>query len=129
MIPAPEQAYILAHLTTDVRALLLNPPKQPPLDYRLVAEQIQARQKAREKLPTWYAHLALVFPAALSVEQASSEQTAAYKAALVSGGLLIDLTGGMGVDAAALGGQLEAGALFSFEVDVPGRALPPARSG
>lgn len=101
MKDSPEQAYILAHLTTDVRALLLNPPKQPKLDYRFVAEQIQARQKAREKLPTWYANPELVFPAALSVEQASSEQTAAYKAALVSGGLLLDLTGGMGVDTAA----------------------------
>ncbi|MBO0935769.1 SAM-dependent methyltransferase [Fibrella sp. HMF5335] len=106
MLPAPEQAYILTHLTADVRALVLNPPAQPKLDYRLVAEQIQARQKAREKLPHWYANPDLIFPAALSVEQASSEQTAAYKASLVSGELLIDLTGGMGVDTAAFAGRM-----------------------
>ncbi|MBO0931487.1 THUMP-like domain-containing protein [Fibrella aquatilis] len=106
MLPSAEQAYILAHLTADVRALLLNPPAKPALNYRLVAEQIQARQKAREKLPRWYANPDLVFPAALSVEQASSEQTAAYKASLVSGSLLIDLTGGMGVDAAAFAGRV-----------------------
>ena len=103
----PEQAYILAHLTADVRALLLNPPARPALNYRLVAEQIQARQKAREKLPLWYANPDLVFPAALSVEQASSEQTAVYKASLVSGELLVDLTGGMGVDAAAFTGRID----------------------
>ncbi len=104
---SPEQGYIIAHLTADVRALLLNPPAMPKLDYRLVAEQIQARQKAREKLPNWYAHPDLVFPAALSVEQASSEQTAAHKASLVSGELLVDLTGGMGVDAAAFAGRMD----------------------
>ena len=104
---SPEQDYILAHLTTDVRALLLNPPAMPKLDYRLVAQQIQARQKAREKLPNWYAHPDLVFPAALSVEQASSERTAAYKASLVSGELLVDLTGGMGVDAVAFAGRMD----------------------
>ena len=104
---SPEQAYILAHLTTDVRTLLLNPPATPTLDYWLVARQIQARQKAREKLPNWYAHPELTFPAALSVEQASSEQTATYKASLVSGALLVDLTGGMGVDAAAFAERVD----------------------
>ncbi|GAB4043655.1 SAM-dependent methyltransferase [Spirosoma jeollabukense] len=68
------------------------------LDIKKVAAQIVARQKAREKLPTWYANDRLIFPPALSVEQASSERTAQYKASLISGRLLLDLTGGMGVD-------------------------------
>ena len=75
--------------------LRANPGK---LDIKKLAVQLTARQKATDKLPTWYANPDLVFPPALSVEQASSEQTAHYKASLVQGGLLLDLTGGMGVD-------------------------------
>jgi 16S rRNA G966 N2-methylase RsmD len=92
-----EQAFISAHLTTDVRALVLR-AQSSDLDIKKVAAQIAARQKAREKLPTWYANDKLTFPPALSVEQASSERTAQYKASLVSGRWLQDLTGGMGVD-------------------------------
>ncbi len=92
-----ELAFIRTHLTDDVRSLLLR-THPPELDIRKVAAQITARQKAREKLPVWYASDALLFPPALSVEQASSEQTAQYKASLVSGKRLLDLTGGMGVD-------------------------------
>ncbi len=92
-----ERAFIEQHLTDDVTALLM---RQHPadLDVRMLAAQLTARQKARYKLPTWYANPDLLFPPALSVEQASSEQTAAYKASLVDGNLLLDLTGGMGVD-------------------------------
>ena len=97
-----ERAFILANLTANVQALLLRPPAGTSgLTLRAVAEQIQARQKARYKLPVWYAHPDLTFPPPLSVEQASSERAAAYKAALVSGNRLADLTGGMGVDSAA----------------------------
>ena len=76
-------------------------PSPNGIDIRRVAAQIAARQKARDKLPGWYANPDLIFPPALSVEQASSEQTARYKASLVDGQLLLDLTGGMGVDTVA----------------------------
>lgn len=101
-----EQKYIRTHLTDDVRALLLR--AQPAdLDIRKVAAQIVARQKAQEKLPTWFANDELIFPPALSVEQASSEQTANYKASLASGKRLFDLTGGMGVDTWAFAKRVE----------------------
>ncbi|MBD2755114.1 SAM-dependent methyltransferase [Spirosoma sp. BT704] len=84
-------------MTDDVRALSLR--KSPDgVDLKKIIAQIVARQKAKDKLPTWYANDDLVFPPPLSVEQASSEQTAQYKASLVQGDLLLDLTGGMGVD-------------------------------
>ncbi|WP_020599093.1 THUMP-like domain-containing protein [Spirosoma panaciterrae] len=92
-----EQAFIQANRTADVRSLLLR-THPANLDIRKLAAQISARQKARDKLPTWYANEALVFPPSLSVEQASSERTAHYKASLVQGKRLVDLTGGMGVD-------------------------------
>lgn len=102
-----DRAFITDNLTADVQSLLLRPPAGAAgLHLREVAEQIQARQKAKSKLPTWYANSALTFPPPISVEQASSERTAAYKASLVSGNSLADLTGGMGVDTAAFARQI-----------------------
>ena len=43
----------------------------------------------------------------LSVEQSSSEVTAKFKANLVKGETLIDLTGGMGVDVAYMSKNLD----------------------
>ncbi len=107
-----ERAFIRRHITDDARALLLRAHPDgidtSEFDSKKLAVQILARQKAQNKLPTWYANDALVFPPALSVEQASSEQTARYKASLVSGSrLLMDLTGGMGVDTWAFSERVE----------------------
>jgi hypothetical protein len=101
-----EQAFIQEHLNDDPYALLLRQSEPTNVRLKVVAAQLVARQKARTKLPTWFANPELVFPPALSVEQASSERTAAYKAAIVAenrgkASLLIDLTGGMGVDSLA----------------------------
>ncbi len=63
-----------------------------------VAVQIAASQKAQQKLPQWTHSQGIIYASALSMEQCSSEKTARYKASLVSGNLLLDLTGGMGVD-------------------------------
>ena len=60
--------------------------------------QIAARQKAKQKLPEWYATEGIVFPPAISMEQCSSELTAMFKARLFSGKALVDLTGGTGID-------------------------------
>jgi len=87
--------------------LLLQQKKIPGLDLKTAAAQIALRQKARQKLPTWVVHPHLVFPPALSVEQCSSERTARYKASLVQGKTLLDLTGGFGVDTVYLGEKME----------------------
>ncbi|MEZ0607336.1 SAM-dependent methyltransferase [Fibrella sp. WM1] len=106
LLTAAEQTFVTTHLTHDVRALALQTARRTDIDGPVVVAQIQARQKARSKLPNWYANPALLFPPPLSVEQASSEATAAYKASLVGGSTLLDLTGGMGVDAAAFAAQM-----------------------
>jgi hypothetical protein len=101
--PLPEAArrYVAAHLHDDPAHLALQARRHPHLPVPELVRQIQARQKARVKLPTWAENQELIFPPALSVEQASSEQTATYKAALVAGASrLADLTGGFGADAA-----------------------------
>jgi len=101
--PLPEAArrYVATHLHDDPAHLALQARRHPHLPVPELVRQIQARQKARVKLPTWAENQELIFPPALSVEQASSEQTATFKAALVAGaGRLADLTGGFGADAA-----------------------------
>ena len=106
LLSPAEKQFIQDHLTDDVRQVMLR-PHPAGVDVRKLAGQLLARQKARDKLPTWYANKHVLFPPALSVEQASSERTAHYKAALVSGQRLLDLTGGMGVDAWAFAQRVE----------------------
>ncbi|SRX73729.1 THUMP-like domain-containing protein [Aequorivita antarctica] len=61
-------------------------------------QQIESRKKAVKKLPTWFETLNILFPPKLNLEQTSSEITAKYKASLISGNTIADITGGFGVD-------------------------------
>ena len=106
--PLPEAArrYVAAHLHDDPAHLALQARRHPGLPVPELVRQIQARQKARAKLPAWADNPDLMFPPALSVEQASSARTAAFKASLVGGARLADLTGGFGADAAAFAARV-----------------------
>ena len=125
-----DKEFIKKHLKDDVNKLALS--KFPEnIDKQFVIRQIQARQVLSKKLPSWAENDELIFPKKLSLEQCSSELTAKYKASLStklmeersstkehentrkefsadSCGLvdkervLVDLTGGMGVDTAFL---------------------------
>lgn len=92
------QEFITSRLDTDVARLALQKNKFPDTDWALILNQIAAKQKAKIKLPTWFTASKIYYPTKISVEQTSSEKTAAYKSDLVSGSGLIDLTGGFGVD-------------------------------
>lgn len=70
----------------------------PEVEWPEILNQIAARDKAKDKLPTWYAAENIIYPSRISVEQTSSETAAKYKASLISGESLIDLTGGFGID-------------------------------
>ncbi|WP_128544132.1 THUMP-like domain-containing protein [Larkinella soli] len=100
-----EREYLRNHPEEDPHRLLLKKLASTEIRWKVVAAQLAARQKARTKLPGWTAHPEVLFPPALSVEQSSSEGTAAYKGNLVERsaekGILLDLTGGMGVDSLA----------------------------
>ncbi len=61
-------------------------------------EQITSRNKIKKKLPTWYNSENILYPPTLNLEQTSSEITAKYKASIISGDSLADITGGFGVD-------------------------------
>lgn len=63
-----------------------------------LAEQIQGKQKCKQKLPAWYRTPGIYYPPTLALEQCSSAATGAYKASLCQGDKLADLTGGAGVD-------------------------------
>jgi hypothetical protein len=65
----------------------------------LVAEQLHCYPKAKTKFPNWHKN-GLVYTK-LSFEQSSGEFAAIYKASLVSGNELWDLTGGLGMDSFA----------------------------
>ncbi len=95
-----EKAFIKIHLNDEVTSLLLQAKKYPNLNIPDLVWQIKTRQKAKVKLPEWFDNEDVIFPKMLSVEQCSSEITAKFKANLVHGEMLIDLTGGMGVDIA-----------------------------
>ena len=93
--------------------------RYPDVDMPYLLNQIAGWQAAKAKLPTWAANEDIIYPPHLSMEQCSSEQTADYKLQLaarllttatgvndashalsqiVPESLLVDLTGGFGVD-------------------------------
>lgn len=61
-------------------------------------QQIESRNKVEKKLPSWFLSHNIVYPPKINLEQTSSEITAKYKASLVKGGKLADITGGFGID-------------------------------
>lgn len=95
--------FVQDHLEDDPFRLFLILRGKIDIDLKLAVDQIQARHKALKKLPTWSRDFSLFFPEGISVEQASSEDTAQFKSDLVHGNSFIDLTGGFGVDTYFIG--------------------------
>ncbi|OMP30808.1 class I SAM-dependent methyltransferase [Mangrovimonas sp. DI 80] len=92
------QEFIDANLNSDTAALLFKKHPEITVDIKLLVEQIEAKKRCQHKLPTWFNAPLIVYPNKLNIEQTSSEATAKYKAGLIEGKSLIDLTGGFGVD-------------------------------
>ena len=97
--------FIEAHAEERVEDLALRLNAFSPEARTFILRQIEGRQRLRAKVPSWCAVPRLHFPPRLSLEQCSGEVTARYKATLVQGWaekldhpVLVDLTGGMGVD-------------------------------
>lgn len=85
--------FIQENLNEDPSTLVLKGANYPDLPIKEIAVQIASRQKARKKLPEWYKNKMLIFPPKENLEQASSQETAKYKASLYSGDSVLDLTG------------------------------------
>ena len=71
-------------------------------EHIFIARQTEGRKIIANKLPSWAENMSILFPVKISLEQCSSEATAVYKAGLVRGESLVDLTGGFGVDCSFL---------------------------
>jgi hypothetical protein len=98
LLNANIQEFINANIDVKITKLALQKNPFPNVDWISILNQIEAKTKAKDKLPTWFATKDIIYPSKISVEQTSSEKTALYKSTLVSGDSLIDLTGGFGVD-------------------------------
>jgi hypothetical protein len=92
------QDFITQNLNTDSSKLALKKNPFPAINYSIIINQIIAKKKAKDKLSTWFSSENIIYPEKISIEQTSSENTAKYKASLVSGEKLIDCTGGFGID-------------------------------
>ena len=92
------QAFINANIGKNISKLALQKNPFPEVNWITILNQIEAKTKAKDKLPNWFSAENIIYPSKISIEQTSSEKTASYKASVVSGDSLIDLTGGFGVD-------------------------------
>ena len=95
---SPEQKqFVIRHQHENVRDLALRFSRK---DLPFLLAQIKGRQIAKRKFPSWQDNDNLLYPPSLSIEQASSEQTARFKQSLLPNGKesFADLTGGLGVD-------------------------------
>lgn len=99
------------HIPADQLALKL--AGRTDIDVPHLIRQVEGWQRLRLKVPSWAAVDGLEYPPRLSLEQCSGEEAARYKADVVSRLLqmlpptghtrtMTDLTGGLGVDFAAL---------------------------
>jgi len=101
--------FILDHRFDDVQKLALQTPSiiDTEIDIRWALTQIEGRQFAGNKIPSWFQSNGIIYPPHLALEQCSSEQTARYKAGLLSGTSMVDLTGGFGVDFAFISNKFQ----------------------
>ena len=92
------QKFISNNLEIDVFQLILKKQLFTKVSNKEIAEQITAKNKSKNKLPSWYNTPGIYFPNKINIEQSSSELTAEFKSGIVSGDKMIDCTGGFGVD-------------------------------
>lgn len=92
------QEFIKNNWRADIVSVLLKKPVFEGISQKELAEQLEAKKKCKDKLPSWFNTPNIYYPNKLNIEQTSSEETARYKSGLVDGKTLLDLTGGLGVD-------------------------------
>lgn len=101
------QSFITGNLQTGIPALLFKKSPFVSVTTKELAEQIEAKLKSRDKLPTWFSTTGIYYANKRNIAQTSSELAASYKADLVSGSSLVDLTAGFGVDCHAFSKKIE----------------------
>ena len=101
-ILTPEfQEFLISIEKEDIRSIGLKKSPFAEISSAEIAQQLKGLQVAKHKFPTLYRTKGIYFPPSVNLEQASSEATATYKASLIKGNKIIDLTAGLGIDAIA----------------------------
>ncbi|WP_333663500.1 THUMP-like domain-containing protein [Chishuiella changwenlii] len=101
------QDYLKSIEQEDFKSISLKKSPFPEISSTEIAQQLKGLQVSKHKFPTLYAKEYIYFPPSINLEQASSEATATYKASLVKGKFLIDLTAGLGIDTLAFSKSFE----------------------
>ena len=99
--------FIAANWQKEITQLAFKKELVEGIDNRFVLQQLYGKQKAKKKLPFLFNHLNILYPLKVSVEQSTSETVAAWKAQLVAGQKLLDITGGFGVDSYFFSQQMQ----------------------
>lgn len=98
MLNEEVEKFIQQEFHTSLAELSLKLSKKDNWPKQFIINQINGRQKVDKKFPFLSNCSNYIFPPPRAFAQASSEQTARYKASLVSGERMADLSGGMGID-------------------------------
>ena len=122
------QRFVKENQHVDVAQLALQRSRYPMLsdsDFRFGLQQIDGRRRTRDKLPTFATIDGWLYPPRLNLEQCSSERTARFKASLLSSlhpFILIDATGGFGVDTFFMSDEAQETHYFEQNADLAAMA-------
>ncbi|MGB0789368.1 MAG: class I SAM-dependent methyltransferase, partial [Marinirhabdus sp.] len=114
----PKVQHFIHNFTGHVKDLVFSKSPFEGIMTKTLVQQIEGRQKSLKKLPTFYTATGVYFPPKLNIGQASSEITANYKASLVAGRTLADITGGLGVDSLAFSKKFETVHYFELNTEL-----------
>ncbi|MET2984959.1 THUMP-like domain-containing protein [Aureibaculum conchae] len=101
------QTFINQNLNANIAKLIFRGSPFSEVTIQELVGQIEAKKKAKQKLPTWFSSKNIYYPNKINIEQTSSEITANYKANLIKGQQIIDITGGFGIDSFAFAKRFE----------------------
>lgn len=92
------QEFLEENYSEDISRIVFKGSPFSEVSEQELAVQLKGKKKAEKKLPTWFKTRGIIYPPTLNLEQTSSETTATYKASLVEGNSIVDVTGGFGID-------------------------------
>jgi hypothetical protein len=103
LLKSDVQKFIKSANVCDLPKLSLKYKTRFNLPFKAIAQQIAGREKTKDRMPLWSNTANILYPQTINLEQCSSEATANFKASWVQSTisdkkLLVDLTGGFGVD-------------------------------
>ena len=92
------QTYLDEHCHTPIATFIFKGSPFSDITIQELAQQLEGKRRIKSKLPLWYETKGILFPPKINLEQTSSQITAQYKASLMEGNSIIDITGGLGID-------------------------------